>query len=318
MLYIISLLHARIYTSTVSHGKLFFIPCHGTSAACGSSKQASRTARPDSLMILSIRDNLRLIHWGRGKWCQKGLEKNNQTLDWFLKMSHQKTTSSWPNAAFFYFLNIISTDCHNLSLFRNFFQTMFVQSQLQSTTKGTVQRVGKSVPIRNSAAKLKTTYSGIPPYLAVRVRHVEKNLMTFPCWQSFILICGVRRNILYNRNLKSSKSIQISCSSLHLSYLHGSISSSWGQSARHTLVISAFFTLAAKAPSTHSAGSSNANPGLSKFRSCKAPYNCLPFNAQRIFFRGSFLWKVESENLKKSTTVTIFFHIFPKSLQFKK
>lgn len=103
MLYIILLLHARIYTSTVSHGKLFFIPCHGTRAACGSSKQASRTARPDSLMILSIRDNLRLIHWGGGKWCRKGLEKNNQTLDWFLKMSHQKTTSSWPNAAFLLF-----------------------------------------------------------------------------------------------------------------------------------------------------------------------------------------------------------------------
>lgn len=168
-------------------GSVFFIPCHGTSAACGSSKQASRTARPDSLMILSIRDNLRLIHWGGGKWCQKGLEKNNQTLDWFLKMSHQKT-SSWPNAAFFYFLkhhfNWLSL---HPSLFRNFFQTMFVQSQLQSTTKGTVQRVGKSVPIRNSAAKPKTTYSGIPPYLAVRGRHVGENLMTFPCWQSFIL-----------------------------------------------------------------------------------------------------------------------------------
>lgn len=57
MLYIILLLHARIYA-----WEAFFIPCHGTSAACGSSKQASRTARPDSLMILSIRDNLRLIH----------------------------------------------------------------------------------------------------------------------------------------------------------------------------------------------------------------------------------------------------------------
>ena len=32
-------------------GSFLFIPCHGTSAACGSSKQASRTARPDSLMI---------------------------------------------------------------------------------------------------------------------------------------------------------------------------------------------------------------------------------------------------------------------------
>ena len=172
---------------------------------------------------------------------------------------------------------------------------MFVQSQLQSTTKGTVQRVGKSVPIRNSAAKLKTKYSGIPPYLAVRGRHVGKISWHSHVDNPLFLICGVRRNILYNRNLKSSKSIQKSCSSLHLSYLHGSISSSWGQSARHTLVISAFFTLAAKAPSTHSAGSSNANPGLSKFRSCKAPYNCLPLTPSGFFFGDLFFGRLNQK-----------------------